>query len=183
MRKDKLIVVNLFAGPSAGKSTTAAGVYSKLKKKLVRAELITEVAKDYVWEDHKFALTQQISIFAAQLRRQNRLIGKRAVAITDSPLLLASHLYNKEWDTLRPLGLEAWERFDNLNFYVVRNKPFDPEGRNEKTLGEGRLKDIECLTMLNDLHLPFENATGDDEGEDAIVDYVIAYLRAQGARR
>ena len=45
---DGCIVVNLFGVPSAGKSTGAAYIFSKLKMAGINAELITEFAKDKV---------------------------------------------------------------------------------------------------------------------------------------
>ena len=44
------LVVNLFGVPGAGKSTGAAYIFSKLKLVGINAELITEFAKDKVWE-------------------------------------------------------------------------------------------------------------------------------------
>ena len=48
----KPIVVNLIAAPGSGKSTIAAGVFEELKWEGVNAELITEFAKDKVWEEN-----------------------------------------------------------------------------------------------------------------------------------
>lgn len=39
-------VINLFAGPGSGKSTTCAGVFSKLKLAGVNCEMALEYAKD-----------------------------------------------------------------------------------------------------------------------------------------
>ena len=45
------IVINLFAGPGVGKSTTAARVFAELKLKGVNCEMALEFAKDKVWEE------------------------------------------------------------------------------------------------------------------------------------
>ena len=45
----KTIVVNIFGGPSAGKSTTSAGIFYELKRQGIRCELVTEYAKSKVW--------------------------------------------------------------------------------------------------------------------------------------
>ena len=50
--KDTL-VVNLFAGPGAGKSTGAAYIFSMLKMAGIDTEYVNEYAKDKVWEDNK----------------------------------------------------------------------------------------------------------------------------------
>ena len=44
----KTIVVNLIAGPCSGKSTIAAGLFHKLKKQGIEAEMSLEFAKDKV---------------------------------------------------------------------------------------------------------------------------------------
>lgn len=46
----KMLVVNLFGTPGAGKSTGAAYIFSELKMRGINAELVIEFAKDKVWE-------------------------------------------------------------------------------------------------------------------------------------
>lgn len=58
-----MLVVNLFGVPGAGKSTGAAYVFSKLKMKGINAELVTEFAKDIVWENNSRGLKNQEYIF------------------------------------------------------------------------------------------------------------------------
>ena len=48
-----MLIINLFGAPGAGKSTGAAYVFSQLKAAGVNAELVTEFAKDKVWERNK----------------------------------------------------------------------------------------------------------------------------------
>ena len=43
-----MIVVNLFAGPGSGKSTTCAGLFSKLKLAGIYCEMVLEYAKELV---------------------------------------------------------------------------------------------------------------------------------------
>lgn len=44
------LIVNLVAGPGTGKSTTMAGVFYKLKSLGIDCEMVTEFAKELVWE-------------------------------------------------------------------------------------------------------------------------------------
>lgn len=56
-------------GPGSGKSTTAAGVFYNIKKKFIHAELVTEYAKDLVWNEAEAFLNNQIYIFGEQHNR------------------------------------------------------------------------------------------------------------------
>jgi hypothetical protein len=170
----KLIVINLFAGPGGGKSTTAYGAASLLKQYGLRAELVTEVAKDATWEEHRFLLSQQVSLFSEQLRRQTRLIGKRDVVITDSPILLPALVYNNGWANLPALAWEAWDKFENLNFFVRRMKKYDPEGRRESE-EEARAKDVASVDVLDRFKVPYTVVDGNPYG---IIEVVEHYLKA-----
>lgn len=57
INRSKTICVNFFSGPGAGKSTLAAYVFSKLKMMGVNCELVSEFAKDKVWEKNNEALS------------------------------------------------------------------------------------------------------------------------------
>ncbi len=47
---ERLKVINLWAGPGAGKSTTAAGLFNLMKIRGYNVELVTEFAKEMVYE-------------------------------------------------------------------------------------------------------------------------------------
>ena len=87
MIKTKLI--NLFGGPGIGKSTVAAHLYAHLKMEGYSAELVTEYAKDKVWEGSINVLRDQIYVFAKQRFRLGRIVGKVEYIVTDAPLLLS----------------------------------------------------------------------------------------------
>lgn len=50
-----MLVVNLYGAPCAGKSTAAAYIFSRLKMAGVNCELITEFAKDMVYDGNDAA--------------------------------------------------------------------------------------------------------------------------------
>lgn len=41
--------INFFGGPGSEKSTSAAQLFSRMKKQRMNVELVTEVAKDFLW--------------------------------------------------------------------------------------------------------------------------------------
>lgn len=58
-----MILVNLYGAPGSGKSTGAAYIFSKLKMAGIDAELVTEFAKDKVWEESKAPFDNQAYMF------------------------------------------------------------------------------------------------------------------------
>ena len=143
-----MIIINLFAGPGSGKSTTCAGVFSKLKLAGVNCEMALEYAKDKVWENSLDVLDDQIYVFGKQLHRIKCLKDKVDVIITDSPILL-SIIYNKEESNyFDDLIVEQFRKFNNLNYYVVRDESFDITGRVHNH-EESMEKDNQIKAMLN----------------------------------
>ena len=88
---NKLKVINLFAGPGAGKSTTRAGLFYLMKQNRYNVEETTEYAKDLTRDKDVSILSDQLYILAKQNRKLNRLQGKVDYALTDAPLLLNVH--------------------------------------------------------------------------------------------
>lgn len=126
------LVVNLYGGPGTGKSTNAARLFSMLKDAGVDVELVTEYAKDLVWEDSLSVLDNQLFVFANQHHRLKRLQGKVEVIVTDSPLLF-SVVYGREnsclSEELEALVYAEYSKFNNLDVFLNRVKPYNPNGR------------------------------------------------------
>ena len=89
-----MVVIDLYGSPSSGKSTCAAYVFSKLKTLGVKCELVTEFAKDLVWDGRIKALENPAFVFGNQFYKLSRLENEVDVAVVDSPLML-NVLYNK----------------------------------------------------------------------------------------
>jgi hypothetical protein len=129
------ILINLYAGPGAGKSTIAAGTFHALKLRGVNAELVQEYAKDIVWTDTQALLDFPIHVFAEQHQRIARLWGKVDIIVTDSPLPLAVYyallrhpgLYSDHFAQL--VAFEHARFTPALNFWILRDKPYEPKGR------------------------------------------------------
>jgi hypothetical protein len=146
-----MLVVNLFAGPGAGKSTLAAGTFAWLKSRTtLRVELVTEFAKELTWAECHTEIAWQPRVLGEQSWRLARLDGKVDAVITDSPILLGC-VYNKL--LARPfVGYEvlAWDihrRFRNMNVRVHRPERYETAGRNE-TKEEAELIDREVDAMM-----------------------------------
>ena len=164
-------VINLFAGPGVGKSTSAADLFAFKKKSGHSVELVTEVAKDLTWEGNTYALQNQLAILAEQDRRLQRLQGKVRWVITDSPLLLGSVYVERysRYDAAAFRNAVSWafHSYRNINFLLKRGDGYDPAGRNQN-LEEAKEIDRKIENLMNLHQLDFKTVTVDAGTEFSI---------------
>lgn len=172
---NKLNLISLYGGPGSGKSSTAAGLFFEMKAAGYKVELVTEYAKDKVYEGHLGCLEDQIYIFAKQQRRLNRLIGEVDWAITDSPLLL-SILYNKDLsDNFNKVVLEQYNRYNNYNFYINRIKEYKSYGRTQ-TFNEAVELDYKMKQILYQYNIDHKIINGDYNAPRNILNIISSNL-------
>lgn len=174
----KPIVVNLFAGPGAGKSTAAAYIFSQLKMKGINCELITEFAKDKTWEKNYSALRCQEYVFGKQSYKMDRCRDQVDVIITDSPLPLGI-FYNQNPVLGRhyeSLVMDVFNTYDNLNFFINRKKPYNPVGRNQTEEEAKEIDDrIKIFCQKHDISYLIKDGT--ELGYIDIVDITLRYIK------
>lgn len=125
-------VINFFGAPCVGKSTLAAGLFYRMKKEGYNVELVTEFAKDLIWENSLETLSDHLYLLANQNRRIERLKGKVNYVITDSPLLLVAYyakLYDTKSDIVVKLARELHYLYDNINCFIKIKHSFNSIGR------------------------------------------------------
>lgn len=142
---NKTLIVNFIAGSGAGKSTNSARLFSMLKDLNVETELVTEYVKDMVWEGRNKIFECQPYIFGKQLYRLQRVVDKVDVVITDRPIFLDIAYDPEQDEDFRKYILKKFNQFNNLNIYLNRVKPFNPNGRNEKNIDEAITYDKKVL--------------------------------------
>jgi len=169
------IVVNLFAGPGAGKSTTAAGVFYYLKLLGVNCELAREYAKDKVWEENKTALNNQNYIFGKQSYKLTMLETKVDVIITDSPLLNLLLYCGTDSVDFKKNVVHTFNRYKNLNYYVNRQKAYNPAGRYQD-YDAALAMDVQTAKMLEDNNVRVLEIDGNQSGVAFVVREVISNL-------
>ncbi len=169
------ICVNMFAGAGAGKSTCATGVFSLLKHHSVNAEYVSEYAKDLVWEGRLNIQRNDMDIFAEQAKRQFRLQGKVDVMITDSPLLLTSVYLNPFDELLHAFVMREFRRYDNMNFYIKRVKPYLKIGRAETENGAKKIDKL-VLDFLKKEQVIYDERLGDNETVNYITGLILEKL-------
>lgn len=165
-----MIVVNLFGGPGSGKSAGVAYIFSKLKMLGINCELVTEFAKDKVWEENTEVFKNQAHIFGKQYFKLTRVARKVDVIITDSPLL-NSVLYNKDpvlGNDFNSVVIRAFNTFDNMNYLIKRVKKYNPKGRLQ-TEEESNAIYNEILDILEENELDYTKYDGCEEDYNKIV--------------
>lgn len=173
--RKQTLVVNLFAGPGAGKSTTAAGLFFELKSRGINCELAAEYAKDLTWEERHRTFQNQVYIFGKQHHRIFRLLGQVEVVITDSPLLLSVVYDGEKRETLKQLVYEEHRKMWTYNVFIKRMKKFNPKGR-VHDLEESRALDNMILDALDDAGECYEVFDGTPDGLTKIVHKVLGHL-------
>jgi deoxyadenosine/deoxycytidine kinase len=158
------LVVNLFAGPSAGKSTMAAGLFYNLKKAGVNCELTTEFAKELTWENRESALDNQIYILGKQYHKLYRLLGQVDVIVTDTSFVYGC-VYAPEdyFESYESLVMEIFSSMNNMNFFIDRIHPYNSVGRNQ-TRQQALKIDNRIVDLLKDYNEYYECVPGDDSG-------------------
>lgn len=170
------IIVNLFASPGSGKSTTAAGVFCELKQKGIDCELVTEFAKDLVWDERYKTFDDQIYLFGKQHHRIFRLKNKVQVVVTDSPFLLGIIYMPKEYQYINNTIYETHKKYNNLNYFIKRVKPYNPNGRNQTEEQSDELHQTIEHMLLN-YGEEFACVNGDSDGIIKITDDIINKLK------
>jgi nicotinamide riboside kinase len=171
-------IVNIFAGPGCGKSTTAAALFAELKYRGVNCEYVTEYAKDAVWERRGPKVFEaQEYIFGKQNFKLARVIEEVDLIVTDSPILLGL-VYMPEGypiQSLRETIREAFFLYDSLNIFLTRDEArgYNPKGRNQ-TADEAKQKDREILSMLDEHKVPYFKVPFSRQTPEAIIQLILA---------
>ena len=163
-------VVELYGGPSAGKSTMAAQLFAEAKLRMKSVELCREWVKGWAWEGRQIkGPYDSLYIFAKQLKQESTIYGKVDLAITDSPLGLAP-VYEQLYQPGETLMTQLYANFvaaqlregkvRHVKLLLNRNKPYVHEGRYE-TESQARCVDEMCARV-------HPNATRIDGLSDAI---------------
>ena len=165
-----MLIVNLFGAPGSGKSTGAAYIFSRLKMLGVNTELITEFAKDKVWENNTEVLKNQTYVFGKQHFRITRCIDKVDIIVTDSPLLLSA-IYNKSGllgVDINNLVAKIFKSYNSANYLIKRTKPYNTCGRlqteEESDIIANKIKD-----MLLRYNIEYTERDGDIKGYNTVV--------------
>lgn len=176
---NKTIVVNLCGAPGAGKSTGSAYIFSMLKMAGVNTELVTEFAKDKIYEGSRGAFENQAYIFGEQYFKMTTL-KDIDVIVTDAPLILLSYYSKKNGfsytSELEQLILSVLPLANNVNYFINRRVPYDTRGRFQ-TEEEADMIADEMRVYLNNLNIKYKELDGIKESYDLIVNEILEKLK------
>lgn len=177
------IVINAFAGPGAGKTTSCLEVAEKLKKQGFVTEYVQEYAKELVYDNNFIMLDghyeHQFAILNEQMKRINRLYGKVDFIVTDSPILLNNTYLNEDKNTevysaYSDSVNKLYGLYNNFNYFVERDTSvFEKEGRIHN-LEQSIAIDNELKNMLHNNQIDFDvytHATIDNIVRDSTIIY------------
>lgn len=177
------IVINAFAGPGAGKTTSCLEVAEKLKKQGFVTEYVQEYAKELVYDNNFIMLDghyeHQFAILNEQMKRINRLYGKVDFIVTDSPILLNNTYLNEDKNTevysaYSDSVNKLYGLYNNFNYFLERDTSvFEKEGRIHN-LEQSIAIDNELKNMLHNNQIDFDvytHATIDNIVRDSTIIY------------
>ena len=159
--KSTTLIVDIFGGPGAGKSTTALQLVAELKKLGYHADYVSEVAKELVYakdfEHLDGTLKNQSKILSEQKRRLDIMLDNVDVVVTDSPLLLNTVYLKENAPEYIENVFSQYENYNNYNVVVERDLSvkFEQEGRIHN-LEESIKKDGEINTLLDSHNIDYQ---------------------------
>ena len=170
-------IINLYGGPGCGKSTGATHIFSELKLCGISCELVTEFAKDCVWDNSVDLLNDQLLVTAQQWHRVDRLLGKVDYIITDSPILIGlAYIAPRSYysASLSELILNLHRSVKTMDVFIKRVKKYSMVGRIQ-TETEAKEKDV-ILKEIFEKHTNLSSQfyiIGDEDGYNAVIDEIL----------
>ena len=157
-------LINLFGGPGIGKSSIAAGIFYKLKKKHISCNNPYEFPKTLAWDNNIPAIKDQLYVFANQHRGIAQSYGKVDYIIIDSPILFSKiyHSYYTEGypaefygDSFHKMILELHNKYDNINILLDRADGVHNDEERFQNYEESLVIDDLCKKILDENNIPY----------------------------
>lgn len=182
----KTKIINLLAGPGAGKSSIAAGLIHELKKRHITCDAPYEFPKVLAWDNNQEAIKDQLYVLANQHRGIAKSYGKVEYIVVDSPILLSlvykdyyskeekeypSCLYGKEFDEMI---FKMFDYYENINIFLVRSsESLHNEGERYQDLEQSKGIDEKTLDILETAKIPYTKVNVDEDPIQTILKLII----------
>ena len=158
--KNKMKIINLFAAPGVGKTTTGQILAGLLSLKGYKVQYIPEFAKFATLSKNEAALSDQIYMFSKQENRLSVLKNTEVdFVIMDGPLPIAL-LYTPDnyFKSYFDLVWEVFNSYNNINYRLLRNNSlqYDKFGRKESE-EESKILDTRLKELLDSKNIFYED--------------------------
>lgn len=153
----KPILVNLYGGPGAGKTTTALQLTGELKALGLEAEYVPEYARDLALEGRLIGAFQ-FDILMEQTKRLMRTVGTGLdYVVTDSPILLQSLYARNEADKERAVVLHTAlaSVFDMWDFIIMNDRATHSMVGRVTDKETAKVLDKQCYWALKEINAEF----------------------------
>lgn len=174
------LIINVLGGPGVGKTTIASDLFVRFKRKELDVEIVSEFAKELVWEKRNEAFDDRLYMHAEQNHRLMMMNGNLDYIITDSPLILTSvynHFYledkhTKEYNKMiDDVTLQTFNSYNNITFLIERETGYDTNGRRE-SLDEAKAIDERIIKYLEDNNIQYIKIKDRENAADEIIKYL-----------
>lgn len=177
----KTRVINLVAGPGAGKTTISFLLFAHIKLRKKVAEFAPEYAKQLVWKKEFDILNNQHMVSLEQYKLLKSMNGLVDYIVTDGPLIhgIYYNRYNK--DNMSDVKktehkiMEFNNQFENIYIYLKRgNFEYETAGRIQ-TYDEALDIDDKLLHILDEYNIKYKTFVADPDNVKEMVDYCISF--------
>lgn len=153
----KTIHINLWGGPSTGKSGISGHLFGLFKEKSISCELVREVAKEYAW-NNTLKTTEQIIITTKQYEEELSKHGKVDYIISDTSVLLG-YLYGNDYykEELLKIIFYLTKDWEIKHYFIERdpNKCYEIDGRT-LSYSESIAKDKEIIDFFEKYKISYK---------------------------
>ena len=179
-RKTKII--NIVAGAGVGKSVLASQIFHQMKIDGCSIEFVGEYAKELVYEKNFELLNNQHYVSYKQKEMLKALVGKVDYIVTDGSILhgLVYNILHKDnisnIEKTEKKILEFYNEFDNITFFLQRNKNYDYENNGRiQTFDEAIKIDSILEDMLKKHKITYKSFFNSKENFTKIMNYIKSY--------
>lgn len=165
--------INLWAGPSTGKSGISGKLFGKFKEHSIDCEMVREVAKDYAWKGLLMD-TEQLIITTKQYERESEMHGKVDFILSDTSVLLGALYCNENYKKeLLHIIQYLTRNWNNYHYFLERDlsKEYENNGRLQN-LTQSIEKDFEIKKFLKEQNIFFKQIPVKDAEEKIFNDFL-----------
>ena len=172
------LIINVLGGPGVGKTTIASDLFVRFKRKELDVEIVSEFAKELVWEGRNEAFDDRLYMHGEQNHRLMQMNGKLDYIITDSPLFLTS-VYNSYYlkdkfpksynQMIDNMTLETIKLYNNKTYYLERNTDYKTIGRRENKSTASKIDEL-IIKYLDDNNIEYKKLSLKKAAKEIIKD-------------